>query len=169
MNKTVWTYGLVSGALYVLLMSVSVGAIREHRMTLSDTIGYSSMLAAALLTFFGIRSYRQNAGQGRLTFLQGLKVGTLITLVSCTCYALAFQIYYFFVSPDFGDVFQACMVKRAELAGSSLEEIAKTAKQAAAIKGLYDHPLTNAAVTFGITMPVGLAASAIAALILRRR
>lgn len=169
MKKTVLVFGLLSGAISIILMAISVDAIREQEMTTADTLGYSSMLAAALLIFFGVRSYRQNAGQGRLTFVQGLKVGALITLVSCTAYALAFQILYFVVVPDFGEIFQACMVKRATLGGASVEEIAKTAEQAATIRGLYDRPLTNAALTFGMTLPVGLAASAIAALILRRR
>lgn len=169
MKKTVWTFGLLSGVISIILMSITVPALREQRMTMADTLGYSSMLAAALLIFFGIRSYRQNAGQGRLGFVEGLKVGALITLISCTCYALAFQILYFVVVPDFGEVFQACMVKRATLGGASMEEIAKTAEQAATIKGLYDRPLSNAALTFAMTLPVGLAASALAALILRRR
>lgn len=55
------------------------------------------------------------------------------------------------------------------MAGGSQEEIDATAAQAATLKRLYDHPATNAALTFATTLPIGLAAAAISAGILRRR
>jgi len=169
MKKTVWTYGTFSAALLIALMAVIVPQLRAHRMGLADTLGYTSMLVAALVIFFGIRSYRQNAGQGRLTFGRGFAVGLLITVVSAAFYAAAFLILYFYVAPDFGEIFSACMVERQQLAGAGPQEIAATAEQAAALKRLYDQPLTNVALSFGTSLPVGIAASAIAAAILRRR
>jgi hypothetical protein len=127
------------------------------------------MVLSALLVFFGIRSFRENTGTGRISFGRGLAVGVLITLVSWACFAVAFQIVYFKVVPDFGDMYSACMVERVRTSGGSPEKIDKAAEQARTFRGLWDNPLTNAAVTFATLVPIGLAVSAISAAILRRR
>jgi hypothetical protein len=44
------------------------------------------IVLSALLVFFGVRSYRENAAGGRLTFGPGFAVGILITLISSACY-----------------------------------------------------------------------------------
>ncbi len=169
MKKTVLTFGLISGAVAIAMMFATVPSIESRQYGISDTLGYTSMLVFGLFVFFGIRSYREKVGEGRLTFGRGVTVGLLIALVSTTCYALAFEVMYFHLVPDFGDTFSACMVERAQAAGSSDEKIAETIKLAGVFKGLYDHPLTNALMTFANTLPVGLVATAISAGILRRR
>lgn len=169
MKKTVLTFGLISGAIGILTMLATIPAIRSMEHGKADFLGYTSMVLSALLVFFGIRSFRENAGSGRLSFGRGLAVGVLISLVSWACFAAAFQIVYFKVVPDFGDKFSACMVERARTSGGSRQKIDEAAKQARTFKDLWDNPLTNAAVTFATTFPVGLVASAISAAILRRR
>ncbi len=169
MKKTVLTFGLLSGALSILLMLLTLPLIDDLRHQLADVLGYTSMVVAALVVFFGIRSYRENAGGGRMTFLRGLAVGALIAAVAGVCYAAAFQVVYFRLMPQFGERFSVCMVERARAAGATDAEIVETAEQARTLKGLYDQPLTNAALTFGTSFPVGLAAAAISAVILRKR
>ena len=169
MRRTVLTFGLISGCLAIGLMFVTVPLINAKELGKSDVLGYSSMLLAALLVFFGIRSYRENAGGGRLTFGRGLAVGLLITVVSCACYAVGFEIMYFMVVPDFGDTFSACMVDRVRASGGTAEQIEAVTQQAVTLKRLYDNPWTNAALTFATSFPVGLVGSLISAAILRKR
>lgn len=169
MNKTVWTFGIVSGLVAIVMMALVVPQLRAQETGMADILGYSSMLLSALFVFFGIRSYRENAGQGSLTFGKGFAVGALITLVAGLIYTVGFQVMYFQVVPDFGDVFQSCMVKRAQAEGASPEKVLETAETAAELKRLYDQPLTNALLALGTSLPIGLAASAAAAGILRRR
>jgi hypothetical protein len=71
--------------------------------------------------------------------------------------------------PGFGDKFAACMVERVRAAGGSPEKLDETARQAQTLKRLYDNPMTNAALTFVQPFPIGLAAAAISAAILRKR
>ena len=169
MKETVLTFGLLSGALSILLMLATLPLINDLRHQLADVLGYTSMVVAALVVFFGIHSYREKAGGGRLSFGRGLAVGALIAAVAGVCYAAAFQVVYFRLMPQFGERFSACMVERARAAGATDAEIVDTARQARMLKGLYDQPLTNAALTFGTSFPVGLAAAAISAVILRKR
>jgi Protein of unknown function (DUF4199) len=168
MWKPTLTFGLISGGIGVLLMLASIPFINTQDFRKADVLGYSSMVLAALFVFFGVRSYREHAG-GRLSFGRGLAVGLLITLISCACTAVAFEIVYFKLVPDFGERFSACMVERARSSGDSPVEIEKVAKQAQTLKRLYDNPVTNAGLTFATSFPIGLVVAGISAAILRRR
>jgi Protein of unknown function (DUF4199) len=108
-------------------------------------------------------------GAGRITFRRALGVGLGITLVSCACSVVGFELLYFLVAPGFGDTFCACMIERAQATGGTPEQIARVTEQAATLKRLFDNPLTNAVMTFATTFPVGLVGSLLAAAILRRR
>lgn len=169
MRKTVLVFGLISAAVSTGLMIATVPFIHSVRYETADVLGYTSIVLAALLVFFGIRSFRENAAGGRLTFGQGMAVGVLITLVSAACYVAAFQLVYFRFVPDFGEKFAACMVERARAAGSTPQELDAVAKQAETLKGLYDKPAANAALSFAMSFPIGLAATAVSAAILRKR
>jgi cell division protein FtsL len=169
MRKTVLGYGLTSAALSIAMMLATLPLLDSIGFEKTDLIGYTTIVLSALLVFFGVRSYRDGAGGGRLGFGRGFAVGLLITLVSCACSVVAFQIVYFKLTPEFGDRFAACMVERARASGASPEKLEETAKQAQALKLLYDNPLTNAALTFVQPFPIGLVASALSAAILRRR
>lgn len=169
MRKTVLTFGLLSGAVSIAFLLATLPLIDDLRHEIADVLGYTSIVVSALLVFFGVRSYREGAGGGRLTLGRGLAVGALIALVAGVCYAAAFQVVYFQLMPQFGERFTACMVERARESGASDREIVETARQARTLKDLYDRPATNAALTFGTSFPIGLAAAAISAVILRRR
>lgn len=167
MRKSVLTYGLASGALSVAFMLAALPFIRPDRLGTADFLGYTGIVLSILMVFFGIRSHRERSGA--LTFARGVGVGALITVVSCACSALAFEVVYFGLVPDFGERFSACMVARARAGGAGPEELARVAEQARALKGLYDRPVTNAALTFATSLPVGLVAAILAAGILRTR
>lgn len=169
MKKTVLTFGLISGAVATAMTLAVIPLINSGRYQAADVLGYTSMVASALMVFFGIRSYRENAGAGGITFGRGFTVGLLIALVSCACYSVAFELIYFKLVPDFGETFASCMVERARASGGSTQEIEKTAQQAQTLKRLWDHPATNAALTFATTFPIGLVATAVSAAILRKR
>lgn len=44
--------------------------------------GYTSMVVAFLLIYFGVRSYRDNASGGTVSFGRAFKVGSLIGVVA---------------------------------------------------------------------------------------
>lgn len=169
MRKTVLVFGLVSGAASVGMMFATNPFIEPGKEATADLLGYSAMLLSALLVFFGVRSYREIAGAGRLTVGRGFLVGLLITAISTLCYIVAFQVMYFKVAPDFGERFTACMIERARAAGQSSQAIEEVGRQARQLKRLYDHPATNAALTFATSFPVGVVASLVSAFILRRK
>ena len=82
MKKTVLTFGLISGAMSASMMLITVPFIDAIGWKKGEILGYTGIVLSAPLVFFGVRSYRENAGGGRLTFGRGFAVGILITLIS---------------------------------------------------------------------------------------
>ena len=75
MKKTTLTYGLLSAAVSTAMMFITLPFIRPESQGTADVLGYTSILLSALFVFLGIRSYRENAGEGRMTFSRGLASG----------------------------------------------------------------------------------------------
>ena len=143
--------------------------VRHGNLHKADAIGWASIILSALVVFFGIRSYREKEGGGRLTFGRGFLAGVLISLVSSVVFMAAFEAVYFGLVPEYGERYEACMIERAQESGGTPEELETARSRAAMWRRLFDNPWTNAAVTFASTFPVGFAAAAISAAILRRR
>jgi len=168
MSKTVLVYGLIIGALSAGTMFFSIHTMRGGNVRTSEVLGYTSIVLAMLLVFFGIRSYRENAGGGKVTFLRGLGVGVAITLIASGCYVATWQAMYF-STPGLGDQLAACMVDHAKASGATPEQLDAVTRQTESYKKLWANPLTNAAVTFLEPFPVGVAAALISAAVLRKR
>ena len=168
-RKTVLTYGLISGVVTSGMMLAATPLIEARELTTADVIGYSSIVLMGLIVFFGIRSYRQKVGGGRMTFLQGLGVGAGITLVSSALYLATFQLLYYELRPGIGQVYGECMIERARRSGADDAEIAERAEQARHLVELLENPWTNIGVTLAEPLPMGLVLTALSAAILRKR
>lgn len=169
MKKIVLTFGLISGAIISLLMLATIPFIDEIGFDRGVIVGYTTMVVAFLLVFFGIRSYRENIGNGYITFGRALAVGLLIMLISCVCYVITWEIVYFNFMPDFAEKYTNYAIEKARASGATAEQIAQQTEQMKQFKELYDNPFINAAFTFLEPLPPGIVMTLISALILRRR
>jgi len=119
--------------------------------------------------FFGVRSYRENVGGGKITFGRAFTVGILITLIVCICYVVAWEILYFKFMPDFADKYASYMVEKARAAGASQQAIDAEIEQMKSFKAMYQNPFFNVAMTFVEPFPVGLIVTLISAAFLRKK
>jgi Protein of unknown function (DUF4199) len=169
MKKTVLTFGLISGAISAAMMLITVPFVDKIGWDKGEILGYTSIVLAALLIFFGIRSYRENVAGGRLTFGHGFAVGILITLISSACYVATWEVVYFKFLPDFADKYAAHMVERAKASGASQQKLDETQQKATQFKQMYNNPAINMALTFMEVFPIGLGVTLISAGILRKK
>ena len=169
MKKIVLTFGLISGVLLSAMMVGMMPFIDQIGMDHGMVIGYTTMVLAFLLVFFGIRSYRETVGTGRISFGRALAVGFLIMLIASICYVVTWEIVYFNFLHDFGDKYAAYVIEKARAAGASAEEIARQTEEMQKFKTMYENPLYNAAFTFLEPLPVGIPMTLISAAILRKR
>ena len=169
MKKTIWTFGLIGGAIMAAMMFATLPFVDKIGFDKGEIVGYTTMILAFLLVFFGIRSYRENVGGGRITFGRGFAVGILITTVACACYVVAWEILYFKFMPDFADKYASYAVEKARSSGASQQTIDATMEQMKSFKAMYANPFINAAMTFVEPFPVGLIVTLISAAFLRKK
>ncbi len=169
MKKTVLTFGLISGALSAATMLVTLPFADKIGWEKGEILGYTVIVLSALMVFFGVRSYRENVGGGRLTFGRGFAVGILITLISSACYVATWEVIYYKLMPGFSEKYAAHMVERAKASGASQQKIDETERQAKQFKQMYDNPAINVAMTFAEVFPIGLVVTLVSAGILRKK
>ena len=171
MRKTIVTFGLISGAVSSLLMAATTLFVNRIGFDKGEIVGYTGIVLSFLLVFFGIRSYRDNVGHGQITFARAFAVGISITLISCVCYVVTWEILYFNLPSmhQFMDKYAAYMVDQARASGASQEAIQVQLREIGKYKELYENPLFNVAITFSEPFPVGLLITLISAAILKKR
>jgi hypothetical protein len=153
----------------VAMMTVLLAFVEKIGFDKGVIVGYTTMIIAFMLVFFGIRSYRENVGHGRVTFGRAFAVGILITLISCVFYVGAWEIIYFKFMPDFGDKYASYEIEKAKAAGASQQAINAKVQEMKGLKAQLDNPIINAAMTFTEPFPVGLLVTLISAAVLRKK
>ena len=101
MKKIVLTFGLLAGAILSAMMLIALPFQDAIGFDRGAIVGYTTMVLASLLTFFGVRSYRDNVAGGTVRFGRALTVGMLIGLVSSLCYVATWEVVYFTLAPDY--------------------------------------------------------------------
>lgn len=166
MKKTVLTFGLLSG---LVISGMMVALLPLQDRIHSVLLGYASMLAAFLLIWFGIRSYRDNVAGGSVRFGRAFAVGALIALVSSLCYTATWEVYYFGVGTDFVAKYQAHEMAEAREKGATPAELDAKTAELKKFAAMYENPVINAAMTLMEPLPLGLLVALVAAGLLSRR
>jgi len=168
-KKTILTFGLISGALISVMMALTIPFQDKIGQNHGYVIGYTTIVVAMLFTFFGIRSYRDNVGKGQVTFAKAFAVGISITIISCICYVVTWEIIYFNFMPDFMDKYSAHVLQKMQASGATAAAIQTKTDELKKLKELYANPFFNVAMTFIEPFPVGLLITLISAGILRKK
>jgi hypothetical protein len=102
MRKIIVTFGLISGAISSLMMIALVTFGGRIGFDRGAIIGNTSIVLSFLMVFFGIRTYRDNIGNGQITFSKAFAVGLSITLISCIVYVVTWELIYYNFLPGSG-------------------------------------------------------------------
>src|SRR5438132_83151 len=170
MKKTVLTFGLISGAVISVLMLLTIPFHDAIGFGIGGLIvGYTTMVLAFLLIFFGVRSYRDNVAGGTVRFGRAFAVGALIGVVASLCYVATWEVVSSKLAPDYLLKYQAHMLDKARADGLSEAAIAQKKAEMDKFATLYKNPAINAAVTFTEPLPVALIVALVSAGVLSRR
>jgi uncharacterized membrane protein (UPF0136 family) len=169
MKKTILTFGLIGGVLSSLMMVATVPFLHKIGNDKGLIVGYTTIVAAFLLVYFGIRSYRDNIGGGQITFGRGFAVGICITLITCVFYVLTWEVLYFKFLPHFMDNYGVDGIARLKASGASAAVVQAKVEELRKLKESLNNPIYNSAMTFLEPFPVGLVITLISAAILRRK
>jgi amino acid transporter len=170
LKKTVLTFGIISGVIVAILMGVNTVFAERIGFDRAVIAGYTAMLVAFLLVFFGIKSYRDNVGNGEISFGRAFTVGILITLITCVFYVVSWEILYYTFLHDFPEKYGNYVIEKARASGATQEQMAAKLEEVKEMKALLDNPLVAPALIFiSEPLPVGLVMTLISAAILRKR
>lgn len=165
MKKIILIFGLVIGVLLAAHAIFMVNMMYTNPdFKANDVLGYTKLVVMFSLIFFGVRNYRNNLLDGKISFLKALKTGALICLVASTVYvALGLSHYYLFV-PDFMDVFTEHVIKN-----TAPEDIEATTVQMENFKEMYKNPLFAILISYLEVLPVGMIVALFSAFIVKRK
>ena len=169
MKKIVLTFGLIAGGILAAMMFLTTPFLDEIGFDHGEIIGYTSMIVAFLLIFFGVKSFRDNVAGGSVTFGRAFAVGVQIAAVASLCYVAAWQVVYYKLAPDFVAKYQAHVMETARAEGATEAELAKQKADMERFGELYKNPLVNIGITFLEPMPVALVVALVSAGVLSRR
>src|ERR1044071_9312342 len=169
MKKTVWTFGLLSGVVLSVMMAITVPFQHDIPYDRALIIGYATMVAAGLLIYFGIRSYRDGIAGGSVGFGRAFAIGALIAVISAACYTATWEVIYFNFEHDFMTKYQAREIDAMKAKGLAQAEIDKRAADLKRYAQMYENPAVNAAMTIIEPLPVGLLIALVSAGVLSRR
>jgi hypothetical protein len=169
MQKVVLTFGSIGGALLAVMMLATVPFAEQIGFDKGAYVGYTTMVLAFLMVFFGVQSYRDNVAGGSVTFGLALKVGLLISVIIVACYVVTWQVIYYGFMPDFLDKYSAYAIEQARQAGATAEQIAAQTKQMQEFGEMYKNPLVNIAFTLLEPLPVAVVFALVTAGIVSRK
>lgn len=169
MKRTILIFGVISGVISSLLMIASVPLMKRPDFDHGYVLGYTAIVLSLLLTFFGVRSYRDNVAQGRITFGRAFLVGLGITVISCLFYVVTWEVIYFNFMPDFMDKHGAHVLQKMQASGATAAAIQQKSAEIDKLKVMYKNPLINGMMTFIEPFPVGLIITLLSAAVLRKK
>src|SRR5215472_16188724 len=95
MRKIILKFGLIGGVIVGSVNWLIATMCSRDVVNFDQTmiIGYAGMLVALSMIFFGIKSFRDHHGKGKISFWKGVQIGLLITLVASLMYYAGWELF----------------------------------------------------------------------------
>ncbi len=169
MTRIVLIFGTIAGLIMSAMFLLTLPFKDAIGFDRGAIVGYTSMVLAFLLVYFGVRSYRDNVAGGRISFWRALKVGALISLVGSVWYVTMWMVVSDRFLPDYLEKYQEYTLEKARTKGESEAQIASKKAEMDKFAVMYKNPLVKAALTFLEPLPVALVLTLVSAGVLSRR
>lgn len=172
MKKIVFTFGTIAGLIAVAMFFISMPLMNNGIVSFEngEVIGYSTMIIALSMVFFGVKSFRDNHGNGMITFGKAFQVGIFIALLAGVIYALGWEVYLVTGtgSEDFMQQYTNQYIEQMQSQGASQSEIEEMKSEMQSMSEMYKNPLIRFGMTLMEILPVGLVITLITAAVVRR-
>jgi hypothetical protein len=170
-RKIVLTFGLLSGGVMAVMFLLALPFKEQIGFDKGMVYGYTSMVIAGLLIYFGVKQYRDTVGGGVVTFGRAFLVGMLISTVASTLYVATWEVIYFgtAIGPEYLAGYKEYAISKEKANGATEAQIAAKAAELDKYAEMYKNPFINSAMTFLEPLPVGVLLALISAAVLRRR
>lgn len=167
MARIILTHGLISGAVIILgiLLSMRLGDGQHGGASLY--LGYLIMLVALSSILVGVKQHRDQALGGAIRFWPALGLGLGIALVASLAYVAIWEVYLAATHYSFMEKYTASILAAKRAAGVTGAAYAKAVAEADEMRRSYANPLHRLPETFLEIFPVGTLIALAAAALLR--
>ena len=163
MQRTILTYGLISGVIIILGMIASIVLSAQHTLWL----GYLIMLIGLSSILMAIKQHRDKVLGGVIKFWPAFLLGLGVAIVAGIAYVLIWEGYMALTHYTFMDDYAASMLAKSKAAGVSAAEYAKQVAEMEKMKRQYANPLFRMPMTFMEIFPVGVLVALVSAALMR--
>lgn len=173
MKKVIIRYGIIAGTIVSALMLLSLplmNNLSKETEGIAMLVGYVSMILSISTIFIAIKTFRDKYNEGKVKFGKAFLIGLYITLIAAAIYALVFVIADALSGEAFVESYRNMQLDKINSDSTlNLEQ-----KQGAIIKmneemTMYRKPIVKFFFTMLEYLPVGIGASLLAALILKKK
>lgn len=169
-GKIIWTYGLIAGAIVTVFMAGGIYYYDKNpNFDGGMYVGFTGMIVAFSFIFIGIKNYRDNLSNGIISFGRAFKIGLWICLIACTIYVGVWLIEYYCLYPDFMDKYAAMELKKLNAANLTPAQLQEKTEQIQMMKESYKSTFWIIVWTYIEILPIGILATLISALILKKK
>ncbi len=173
MAKRTLVSGLIAGGILVLLFLLSHFLINNgmdaKMWEIGEIIGYSSMVIALSLVFFGIRAYRDKTLGGKITFTKALLLGVSISSVASIIFGIYVYLLFTVISPGLSGKMIEVYREKIRKSGETQQVIQQQLAQFEVESIMWNNPLFQALFMVVTVMLIGILISIISAAILKRK
>ena len=171
MKKIVLIYGLIAGVIVGAMMMITMPLYESGTLKLDngELLGYTTMVIALSMVFFGVKSYRDNHLKGAITFGNALKVGLLITLIAALIYGFSWEVTRLNMKGDFMVLYGEKQMEKMKAGGATEVELMEAKKKMDDFATMYKNPIIRFGFTLMEIAPVGIIISLLSAALLRKK
>ena len=171
MKKIIWVYGTIAGLIMGAILFITAPLWTNGTINFDNGmwVGYTTMVIALSLVFFGVKSYRDHHKNGVITFGGAFKVGILITVIASVLYALSWEVAYRTVSKGFSEIMSTHYQEEIKATAKDEAEVLKATEELKSNMMMYENPIIRFALTLMEVFPVGLIITLISAGLLRKK
>lgn len=149
-------YGLIGAAIIIVCSHLPLtifSEVESMSFAMNELYGYFVMIVALSTIFFGIRSYRDQELDGKITFGKAFTMGLMISLVAGILYVIAWMLLS---GPEFAEAYAQQYIDGLKASGATEAEIQKAIADTEYYTELNKNPFFKAGITFMEIFPVGL-------------
>lgn len=165
MKKITFIFGSVIG------LVLSTNSILHMNMMYSnpgyvgnDVVGYATLVLVFSVIYFGVRNYRNQHLDGKISFPKAFKTGALICFIASTYYVVLGLLYYYIFVPDFMDVYADYIIRN-----SPANEVEIKTAQMESMKEMSENPFFLVLFSYFEVLPIGMVVALISAFITRKK
>ena len=169
MGKTVLKYGLIAGAIIIVVSYGMQALMGDAEMGTMEIVGWTSMLLALSMVYLGVRTHRLDQEGQSIGFGSAFVVGLLISLVATLFWAGGWEVYLAINGDGFYQEYADHLVESLRSEGATQAEINAQMAESQEMVEMAKNPFFRFMFSSIEILPVGILVSLISAFIESRR